>query len=294
MTCKVTDKVTNNITHQVTANPSTSVTFTTAAQTTLRGVGVLVTRPLREAQQLGARIEECGGAPIVFPVIEIQPPSNPPEVRGALRALNRRQVALLIFTSVHAVKHIGAQLRAAQLTLPAHSRIAAVGPQTARQCTREFQRVDFVAEQSIDSEGLLAALHSFDCAEQHIVIFRAQTGREHLKQTLESRGAQVQYVESYRRVHATAAVAPLIAKWRARKIDVVVATGVFAIDALMQLLGEHSALLLNTPICTYSARIADHCRQFGARGEIIIAQPGDRAVVDALIAWQKTRAAVVS
>lgn len=249
---------------------------------------------MQAAQQLGACIEAQGGAPIVFPVIEIQPPSNPHEVRSALRALERRQVALLIFTSVHAVKHIAAQLRGARLTLPPQARIAAVGPQTAHQCAREFQRVDFVAEQSIDSEGLLAALHSFDCAEQNIVIFRAQAGREHLKQSLESRGAQVQYVESYRRVRATAAVAPLIAKWRARKIDVVVATGVFAIDALMQLLGEHSTLLLNTPICTYSARIADHCRQLGARGEIITTQPGDRAVVDALIAWQKTRTAIAS
>lgn len=40
---------------------------------TLTGIGIAITRPINQAKKLAALIEQAGGTPILFPLIEIEP-----------------------------------------------------------------------------------------------------------------------------------------------------------------------------------------------------------------------------
>ena len=253
----------------------------------LDGIGVLVTRPAGRGAVLAARIEQHGGRAIPFPVIEIAPPAKSDALLECLNKLPA--VDLVIFVSVHAVHNVAALLKMHRLQIPAGTRVAAVGPETAAQCEGASIKVDFVPRERIDSEGLLEALGGFEVAGKTVLIFRGQSGREVIKRGLEARGADVRYVESYRRKVADlppTQVKSLLARWRKNEIHLVVATSVSVVDALTKLIGPRNRELLETtPVFTYSRRVADYCREIGFTEIRVAEKPDDAAMVDAIVKW---------
>ena len=256
----------------------------------LAGIGVVVTRPALQATNLCALIEQHGGNAVTFPVINITPPDD-----GAWLSVRQLQtVDLMIFVSVHAVHAVAEMLARHQLKIPARARVAAVGPKTAAQCERASIRVDFVAREIINSEGLLDALRDLDVAGRNILIFRGQSGRELIKQGLEARGGKVRYVECYRREVAKpseAELQSLLARWRKNEIHSVVIGSAAVMDALLELIGTHHRALPDaTAIFAYSQRVAAHCRATGLRADIRVAEkPTDESMVDAIIQWAAAR-----
>ena len=255
----------------------------------LAGVGVLVTRPAGRADALSALIEEHGGEAIGFPVIDIQPPADAGALLAALN--NLEEVALIIFVSVHAVESVGKLLAQHRIPIPTTTRVAAAGPQTAAHCERAAIAVDFVPRKRIDSEGLLEEMRAFDAAGKTILIFRAQSGRELLKQKLEARGATVRYIESYQRQTATPPIEPLLTRWRANQIHAVVISSAEIMDALKhQLTPPNHPLLNTTPIITYGERVATHCQKTIPRSQVYASlQPTDEAVMKAILEWRAGR-----
>ena len=74
-----------------------------AAEGSLTGLQVLVTRPRHQAAGLVARIEALGGTAIRFPVIEILPAAQPERAAEAMQSLEA--VGTAIFVSPNAVEH---------------------------------------------------------------------------------------------------------------------------------------------------------------------------------------------
>src|SRR5690348_18472421 len=72
----------------------------------LDGVGVIVTRPQRQAAIFATRIAALGGAPIIWPAIVILPPEDGERLARAHAMLD--QYDLAIFVSANAVE-FGAQ-----------------------------------------------------------------------------------------------------------------------------------------------------------------------------------------
>lgn len=251
----------------------------------LAGIGVLVTRPAERAAALAALIEERGGEAIAFPILDITPPADGAALLVQLHQLEG--IDLAIFVSAHAARNVGNLLAQHRLQIPPTTRVAAVGPATASQCEQSAIRVDFVPSERIDSEGLLDELRAFDAAGKNILIFRGQSGRETLKEVLEGRGAQVRYVESYRREITTRSFAPVLKRWRAGEIDAVAVTSVAVVDALAEVIGSRDRrLLVETPIFVYSRRVGEYCRGVGVGGEIRVAGGvGDLALVEAVVGW---------
>ena len=68
----------------------------------LTGVGVVVTRPLRQAAVLAARIASLGGVPIIWPAIVILPPLDRAPLERAHEMLANYDIA--IFVSANAVE----------------------------------------------------------------------------------------------------------------------------------------------------------------------------------------------
>ena len=97
----------------------------------LRGLGVLVTRPERQADGLVDAIEARGGIAIRFPVIEAQPIAQD-DVVAVAQTLRVPDIAILV--SVNAVRY--------GLRFVGNASVAVVGPATASAVQASGRDVD--------------------------------------------------------------------------------------------------------------------------------------------------------
>ena len=246
----------------------------------LAGRTVLVTRPGPQAAALAQAIEEAGGAAFVFPALAIE---ALPADALATSLMQLRDADIAIFISPNAAQ-FGMTTIHAEGGLPAAVEVFAVGPGTARAL--QAQGVSGVlTPDGQDSEALLALPQLQAVAGKRVVIVRGVGGRPLLADTLAARGAEVHFMECYRRVRPQTDAAPLLARWQAGGIDAVTATSAETLDNLSILLGEAGRpLLLHTPLFAPHEKIADAARRFGI-AQVVATPGGDAGLVEGLINW---------
>ncbi len=159
----------------------------------LFGKRILVTRARSQASELVNRIEELGGEPYEFPVIETVMPSSESSkqsVKDALHALNTFD--WVFFTSVNGVefffRHLeneGKDIRSLH-----QARIAAVGPSTA-EALRKHGIAPEVVKGPFQAEGMLEAFESELKAGQNVLIPHGDLARSWLPEQLRERGLHV-------------------------------------------------------------------------------------------------------
>jgi uroporphyrinogen-III synthase len=255
-----------------------------SADRPLEGIGVLVTRPQDQADELCALIEAAGGRALRWPLLEIAPVENP---ERAGRLLNQPEGwDWVIFVSANAVRY-GLSLAARSGAPPGWRRVAAVGEATARALVQAGIRVDLIPKPQFNSESLLAAPELADVAGQRLLIVRGEGGRELLADVLGARGAETAYAEVYRRTRPVADGAEWVENWR-RSVDVAVVTSGEALHHLMALLGEAGAELADrTPLVVIGARLAALARERGWRRVAAADPASDRAIANTLIALRR-------
>jgi uroporphyrinogen-III synthase len=246
----------------------------------LAGRTVLVTRPAHQAAALARLIEAAGGSAFGFPALATE------AVEASHLAASLAQLAdadIAIFISPNAAQ-FGMTVIQADGGLPPAIEIFAVGPGTARVLAA--QGVTHVTTpDGQDSEALLALPRLHHVVGKRVVIVRGVGGRTLLADTLSARGAQVHYLECYRRVCPQADVAPLLAHWQAGGIDAVTVASAETLHNLAALLGEAGApLLAATPLFAPHEKIAAAARRFGV-AQVIATQGGDAGLVAGLINW---------
>jgi uroporphyrinogen-III synthase len=227
----------------------------------LAGRCVLLTRPAAESRRLAGRIESAGGAAIVFPTLETQPLPLQEASLVALRALPRHRLA--VFISANAVRH-GMPLVRAMGGWPAALTAAAIGRATA-DMLREKGVKDVLAPQAgADSDALLALPELQQVQGWSIVVFRGAGGREVLAEALRARGAQVAYVECYRRGVPASDPAPVRSALDAGRLDAIVAASAEGVRNLLQMVGpERAAALRRVPLVVTHANIEAAARALG-------------------------------
>jgi uroporphyrinogen-III synthase len=218
------------------------------ADTSLAGVGVLVTRPKHQSDALIDAIKDCGGKAVRFATIEIVA-RNAASVAAEVQNFMPPEIA--IFVSSNAVQH-GLQYAEGAL-------IAVVGPATASAVEAAGRSVDIKSASGFDSEHLLSTAELFNVTGRRIRIIRGQDGRELLADTLRARGAQVDYLQVYERIpplYSFDEVEALIAVWESGRINVVTAMSVASFKNLVELLPESAIPLLSrTPLVTPAERV---------------------------------------
>lgn len=251
----------------------------------LTGVSVLVTRPAPQAGPLVELIRAAGGRARLFPVMEIV---DPEDSRPLHRSVDRLDdIDLVIFISPNAVNRAMHAILSRR-TLPTGLRLACVGRGSARELSRLGYTDVITPLGRADSEALLALPALQAVAGKKIIIFRGDGGRELLGDTLTARGAEVEYVECYRRVRPQADAASLIDDWRRGAIDIVSVTSTQGLKNLYAMLGDAGRpCLLNTPIVVLSERTAHTCRELGCTTEpMVTADASDAAIVETIQAWR--------
>jgi len=244
----------------------------------LAGVGVVVTRPARQAAGLAAQLAALGATPIVFPAIVILPPPDRTHLDRVHAALDRYDFA--VFVSANAVEYgVPGPER-----WPATLRAFAPGPGTAAALAATGIRDVTIPATSFDSEGLLALPAFAQPAGKRVVIFRGEGGRDVLGDTLRARGAAVEYVDCYRRAAPQSGAAGLAEALRDGRAHALTFTSSEGIDNLWALLDADARVRMQSlPAFVPHPRIAAHARDLGLTA--VATEGGDAGLVAGLLEW---------
>jgi uroporphyrinogen-III synthase len=243
----------------------------------LAGVGVIVTRPARQAGLFAQKLGVLGARPIVFPAIVILPPDDPRPLAELHRALASYDIA--IFVSSNAAEY-GVPAR------PWPASVAAFAPGRGSAAALTDRGVPDVRWPDLrhDSEGLLARPELANVAGKRVAILRGEGGRTLLADTLRARGARVDEVACYRRVAPTAGIDGLRALLGRGEADALTLTSSEGADNFVHVLNAHAlAAVRELPTFATHPRIAARARELGLRA--IECDSGDAGLVAALLQW---------
>ncbi|MEO8507059.1 MAG: uroporphyrinogen-III synthase [Betaproteobacteria bacterium] len=243
----------------------------------LQGVGIVVTRPARQAGGLAAQLAALGATPLVFPAIVILPPPDPDALARAHAALDQFHIA--IFASANAVEYgVPDPGR-----WPARLRTFAPGPGTAAALAAAGIHGVAIPQASFDSEGLLALPGLADVAGLRVAIFRGEGGRELLGDALAARGATVAYVDCYRRA-APRSGAGLMEALRAGRVHALTLTSSEGLDNLWRLLAADARRRVQRlPAFAPHPRIAAHAHELGLTA--VATEGSDAGLIAGLLEW---------
>lgn len=252
-------------------------------QAPLAGLGILVTRPAHQAEHLSNLICQAGGAPILFPALEIVDIPDLQPLQGMIARLD--QFDLAIFISPNAVNKAMNLIRA-QRKLPTHLQIAAIGKGSAKVLA-QFEVKDVISpKQGFDSEALLALPELNAVTDKRIVIFRGDGGREVLGDLLVQRGAQVEYAECYRRIKPQVDNGKLLYLWARNELNAITVTSSEVLRNLYDLVGKlGQQWLKKTPVFVPHERIAEAARELGLQ-QVYVTDVGDEGMVAGIAAWR--------
>jgi uroporphyrinogen-III synthase len=251
----------------------------------LAGRHIVVTRPAGQNERLAQLIRAAGGAPILFPTIEIVDVID----SGPLAAVADRldTVDFAVFVSPNAVDKAMTLIHRRR-GWPRTLRAATVGPASVQALARYGVANVIAPLDRFDSEALLERPEFAEVAGTRIVIFRGEGGRELLGDTLRARGATVDYVACYARARPKGDSKSLLRAYD--KIDAVTVSSSEGMRNLFAMLDERGVLWLKrTPVFAPHARIAAVARALGCES-VTETAPADEGIVAGLVAfWENSR-----
>ena len=160
----------------------------------LAGLRIMVTRADRQAAALADALTALGAEAVRCPVIAIEP-----IVVDAASLQDLGGYDWLVLTSANGVDRLRELLQDANRGLPAHVKVAAIGPETAARAKEAGMMPELVPPRFI-AEELAESLAPALAPGTRILLARAAGARDVLPQKLRARGARVDVLEMYRAV----------------------------------------------------------------------------------------------
>ncbi len=236
---------------------------------------ILITRPCGREIHLRHIIEQAGGNVIHYPVFNINPPPAL-EIEQLNHLRNQLQrFDMAIFISPTAVE----QSQLYFPVLPEHLTIVSIGSKTTQVLQQHNIHVDLEAPEH-NTESLLQTVEfqKTEIQNQRILIFRGTGGRALLGDSLIHRGAQVRYVETYRR---TIPPHPPLTRQQLKTLNAITISSNEGLDNLLTLMQDPD-LLIDVPLVVPGQRAATLARQHGFKTIITAKNATDEAVLIAL------------
>ena len=211
----------------------------------------MVTRPVRQSAGILQAIENSGAHPVPFPLLKLE--SLPIDQAAKQKVMNLDSYDQVIFISGPAVQFGMAWIENYWPQLPVAITWFAVGKATANKL-RDYN-VDVLSPARENSEGLLALEGLQRVEAKKVLIVRGAEGREKLADTLRARGAEVHYLDTYKREREP---------WTS--------------DQLHKLLDKHSVEIIMITSGAALHHLADLMQTEAARSQIVLILPSDRLV----------------
>ncbi|MHB8969289.1 MAG: uroporphyrinogen-III C-methyltransferase [Pirellulaceae bacterium] len=246
-------------------------------QRPLCGQTVLVTRPVHQASDLAALLEERGANVLLQPAIAIRQPRDWVSVDAALERLANYD--WLVFSSANGVHALLGRLASIGRDLRALGGVslAAIGPATAETLAEYHLRAD-LQPLRYQAEDLAAALAQ-QAAGKRFLLARASRGREVLADELQAAGGVVDQVVVYESVDVETPDPEVAQKLRAGRIDWITVTSSAIARALWTLFGND---LQQTRLVSISPVTSEVLRELGLEPAAEAAEATMAGVVAAL------------
>jgi uroporphyrinogen-III synthase len=249
----------------------------------LNGAHILVTRPQHQAHSLCRLIEERHGVAVAFPTIEIVAADGRDRIAETLANLHRFQ--WVVFISANAV-NFALLANDGKIGQFSNVQIAAIGAATAKALAAAGLTAHLLPADGSDSRALLAMPAMQQVSGQHILIVRGAGGLDTLREELVNRGAEVDYLDVYRRIIPTADPAPVLDLLERKRLTLIVATSGEAVKNLLIMLGEKGRnLVLATPLIVVSGRVRQIAKDRGFERIYVTDSPSDTAILEKMITW---------
>ncbi|WP_233281673.1 uroporphyrinogen-III synthase [Pseudomonas tructae] len=228
---------------------------------------LLLTRPAEECSALARALADQGVCSSSLPLLEIEPLTLLPEQMRQVQALD--QYCAIIVVSKPAARLAVEQLKA-HWPQPPEQAWFTVGAATAQILGDHGLNVSF-PPQGDDSEALLqlsALTKALKRPQPRVLIIRGEGGRELLAERLAALGAQVDYLELYRRCLPHYPEATLARCIAGERLNGLVVSSGQGFEHLRQLAGEDWPRLAQLPLFVPSPRVAELARASGAQNVV--------------------------
>ena len=242
-------------------------------------INILVTRPRQQAENLCRMIEQQGWHAIRFPVLQIMA-MNTAIVKQQLNSV--KQYDWLIFISANAV-NFALSANNGKIDVFLNSSIAAVGKATEKALKAAGLSVHLIPETQFNSEGLLATPEMNNISNKSCLIIRGKGGRETLADCLRRRGAQVDYMEVYRREKPEVYDRTVIQLLENGELNAMTMHSGEALKNLLAMIdSEWHKYLFLIPIIVISQRLKEIAKERGFKQIVVAKSPADAAIIEIL------------
>ena len=252
----------------------------------LSDLRVLITRPQHQHASLCSAIEDHGGEAKHFPLFAIEAVSEPILVQQIkTKVENLDNYKLVIFISTNAVKFGALWINDYWQRFPLGVRVLAIGPSTARKVSIELNCTVVNSDAGASSEDILLLDELGDISGGKVAIVRGIGGRELLAESLRQRGAEVDYIEVYRRMPTQKSGEELVNVLTQENINILVVTSGESLARLDWLIKDAAQLahtIRSIPIIVPSNRVAKDAAQLGYTKVKLAVGADDEAIINAL------------
>lgn len=225
-------------------------------------MSVLITRPEKQGQELAEMLQQHNLIAIHQPFFTIEAGKELTQLPAALSRLNAGDYVFVV--SKNAVDYAVETLKQTGFHWRSDLNYLAVGKNSAYYFAEGIEQAVRYPLQSENSEGVLALSELQAIENKQILILRAETGREFLREQATQRGATVHTLEVYQRVPVTDNLAEQLNLCKRAGVDTIVITSSEILSTLFdQTLGEDRQWLLQCRLIVVGERIASLARQLG-------------------------------
>ncbi|EXU74729.1 uroporphyrinogen-III synthase [Erwinia mallotivora] len=226
-------------------------------------MSILVTRPAPAAEQLVDRLRLAGKVAWSMPLIEFTPGRGLENLAAQLNALQKDDLVFIV--SQQAIHYAQPALAKTGTIWPVNLNYYAIGRATGLAFHTASGREVVWPEERETSEVLIQLPALQKVAGKRALILRGNGGRELLAETLQQRGADVQFVECYQRSAKHYDGATEGRRWRDRGITTLVVTSGEMLEQLFLLFPniDREEWLLHCRVIVVSERLATRARERG-------------------------------
>ena len=229
----------------------------------MSGWRLLLTRPVEDCAALARTLAACGIESSSLPLLEIEPLPLDDKGSALLRGVDLYQARIVV--SKPAARSLLEHAARIGLQLPRTGWFT-VGAASAQ--ILQAQGLEVISpEQGDDSEALLTLAplrEAMNCDAARVLIVRGEGGRELLAERLAEQGANVDYLELYRRRMPSYPAGALVHRVDGEHLNGLVVSSGQGLEHLQQLAGSDWSRLARLTLFVPSPRVADQARAAGA------------------------------
>lgn len=237
----------------------------------LTGWRVLVPRGGPWGDGVAASLRSQGAVPVIAPLINFAPTHDHETLENAIADLAGGAFEWLTVTSATTVD----VLYAYRATIPASTKVAAVGETTAAALQAVGYRVDLVPEDDNSAAGMAEQLIALEPEPRDILTLRSEIAKPVLTRTLSQAGHRVRSVVAYRTVGVPVSER-IAADVRSGRINAILVTSGSVAEQVHE---QFPDLPEDTLIAAIGPRTAKDARRAGLSVDVV----ADTQTVDALI-----------